>query len=327
DLERRDFQELIEPLLVRTMECVQKALDDARLTAAQLDRVVLVGGSTRIPMIGERLEERLGQRACRDVHPELCVALGAAVQGAIIAGASVKTVLVDLTAHSLGIKTLEYGMTFQQGPNEHRFTPIIKRNTALPACRSEIFGTVGDEQPTVEIDIYQGESPDVRRNHRIGTFLIEGLARVPAGNQIVVQLDLNLDGMLKVSAKEKSTGHTKQITIQSALARYAVQEREQAEARLARLWGTDPVLGDAAEEETPRVISMAPVEGEADGKAARSALTKIATLEGKVSGEDWAELERLRQQLRTALDARNWPELRTITEETNNLLFYLDDAG
>src|SRR5438067_2957676 len=232
------------------MECVQLALDDARLTAAQIDRVVLVGGSTRTPLIGRLLEERLGQPAHREVNPDLCVAMGAAVQAAIIAGEAVGAVLVDITPHSLGIKCLEYPDEFTFRPNEFKFAPIIKRNAPLPASRSEVFCTVADSQPTVEIDIYQGESGDVRRNHRVGRFQIEGLARVPAGNQIVVQLDLTLDGILKVSAREKATGLLKQIAIENALARYAVEERDAARARLNRLWGTpsvpDEENGDAA---------------------------------------------------------------------------------
>jgi molecular chaperone DnaK len=244
---RSEFERLIAPLIDRTMQCVQKALDDAKLTAAEIKQVVLVGGSTRIPMIGRLLEERLGQPAHREVHPDLCVALGAAVQAGIVAGESVGAVLVDITPHSLGIKSLEIPESFSLHPNEFKFTAIITRNTPLPASRSEVFCTVSDSQPTVEIDTYQGESGDVRRNHRVGKFLVEGLARVPAGNQIVVQMDLTLDGTLKVSAREKATGLVKQVTIENAMARFAVEEREAAQQRLERMWANP---GWNEEEET-----------------------------------------------------------------------------
>ena len=236
EVSRSDFERLIAPLIDRTMQCVQKALDDAKLTAADIAHVVLVGGSTRVPMISRLLEERLGQPAHREVHPDLCVALGAAVQAGIVAGESVGAVLVDITPHSLGIKSLEVPESFSRHPNEFKFTPIITRNTPLPASRSEVFCTVSDNQPTVEIDTYQGESHDVRRNHRVGKFMVEGLARVPAGNQLVVQMDLTLDGTLKVSAREKGTGLVKQVTIENAMARFAVEEREAAQQRLERLW-------------------------------------------------------------------------------------------
>lgn len=142
--------------------------------------------------------------------------------------------------------------------NEFRFAPIIARNTPLPASRSEMFCTVADHQPTVEIDVFQGESGDVRRNHRVGRFLVEGLARVPAGNQIVVQMDLTLDGTLKVSAREKATGMVKQITIENAMARFAVEERDAAQARLDRMWA-NPSWNDEEEETDP--VSVTDVLG------------------------------------------------------------------
>src|SRR5207244_1463140 len=116
-----------------------------------------------------------------------------------------------------------------------RFVPIIERNTPLPGSRSEVFYTVFDSQTEVEIEVYQGESEDVRLNHEVGRFRIEGLAPVPAGNQIVVQLDLNLDGMLKVSAREKATGLQKQITIENALARFEREESAHMQRRLEQV--------------------------------------------------------------------------------------------
>ncbi|MEO2089230.1 MAG: Hsp70 family protein, partial [Gemmataceae bacterium] len=271
EIGRSEFEELISPLITRTMQCVQKALDDAKLTAAQIKQVVLVGGSTRTPMIGRLLEERLGQPAHREVHPDLCVAMGAAIQAAIVAGQNVGAVLVDITPHSVGIKSLEIPDTFSLHLNEFRFAPIITRNTPLPASRSELFCTVADNQPKVEIDIFQGESGDVRRNHRVGKFLVEGLARVPAGNQILVQMDLTLDGTLKVSAREKTTGLVKQITIENAMARFAVEERDAAKQRLERMWANPGWNeGDAEneeEEETSMTVSdiLGDEADEADG--------------------------------------------------------------
>jgi len=249
EVARDEFEELISPLIARTMDCVQKALDDAKLTAAEVQRVVLVGGSTRTPMIARLLEQRLNQPAHKEVHPDLCVALGAAVQAAIIAGESVGAVLVDITPHTLGIKCLDFGGGFMSSPNEFKFAPIVPRNTPLPTSRSEAFCTVSDNQPSVDIEVFQGESGDVRRNHRIGKFLIDGLARVPAGNQLVVELNLTLDGTLKVSAREKTTGLVKQITIDNAMARFAVEERDAAQERLDRLWADPDYDADAEDEE------------------------------------------------------------------------------
>jgi molecular chaperone DnaK len=230
---RPEYEELIRPLLQRTMDCVQRALDDAKLTASQIDKVVLVGGSTRTPVIGQLLEERLGQPPHQEVNPDLCVALGAAVQAALIRGEDVGAVLVDITPHSLGIKCLDFVHGFEF---PFRFAPIVRRNTPLPASRSEAFCTVMDNQPKVEVEVFQGENDDIRFNHNIGKFTIDGLARVPSGNQLVVQLDLDLNGMLRVSAREKATGLQKQVTIENALAQFERDEVQHARERIDRLW-------------------------------------------------------------------------------------------
>jgi molecular chaperone DnaK len=352
EVSRGDYEDPIRPLIDRTMDCVQRSLDDARLTAAQIDRVVLVGGSTRTPMIGELLEDRLGRPARKDINPDLCVAMGAAVQAAMIAGEAVGAVLVDITPHSLGIKTLDpsAGDYFFGGGFEFRFAPIIKRGTPLPASRSEVFRTVSDNQPTVEIDVYQGESDDVRRNHRVGMFQIDGLARVPAGNQIVIQLDLTLDGVLKVSAREKATGLVKHVTIDNALARFERDERDAATARLEQLWrdsfpdepeGEDDVGPDDIDAEPLNgavepagegpfssipSLDAGPREGQREAVQARALLEKAERLREKASPEDQAELDRLMGNVRTALDDRNWSGLEAASNALADVLFYLDDV-
>jgi molecular chaperone DnaK len=351
EISRGDYEDMIRSLIDRTMDCVQRALDDARLTAAQIDRVVLVGGSTRTPMISNLLEARLGRPARKDIDPDLCVAMGAAVQAAMIAGESVGAVLVDITPHSLGIKTLDPGSGdyFFGGGFEFRFAPIVRRGTPLPASRSEVFRTVSDSQPRVEVDVYQGESDDVRRNHRVGMFLIEGLAKVPAGNQLVVQLDLTLDGVLKVSAREKATGLVKHITIDNALARFERDERDAATARLEQLWrdnfpeqpeeedeiGPDDIeseslhglepSGDGPSASMP-TLDSGPREGQREAVQARALLEKADRVRVKAAAEDQAELDRLMQDVRAAIDDRNWSKLDTATNALADVLFYLEDA-
>jgi molecular chaperone DnaK len=255
ELSRAEYEELITPLIAKTLECVQKALLDAKLTPQQLNQVVLVGGSTRTPMIGRLLELKLGKPVHREVHPDLCVAMGAAVQAALASGQTLGAVLVDITPHTLGIKCLDIPSEFSRHANEFRFARIIPRNTPLPAIRSEVFCTVSDNQKVVDVEIYQGESDDVRRNHRVGKFLIEGLARVPAGNQIIVELKLTLDGTLLVSAKEKETGLKKQITIENAMAQFAVEDRQAAVERLKQMW-TDPTPEELEPSDDEEIIAQ-----------------------------------------------------------------------
>jgi molecular chaperone DnaK len=263
----------------------------------------------------------------------LCVAMGAAVQAAIIGGADVGAVLVDITPHSLGIKCLDDSMGF---PFEFRFAPIIRRNTPLPASRSELFHTYRDRQTEVEIDVYQGESDDVRRNHRVGKFMIKGLAPVPAGNPIVVQLDLNLDGMLKVSARERATGLQKQVVIENALAHFEAEERDEARERLDRLWvdqGGDFEDDDEAEaegeesgEEAVPSLAPGPREGQREAVQARALLEKAERLMERVPAEDKPEVERLMEKVRTALTDRQWDRLTAASNELADVLFYLEDT-
>jgi molecular chaperone DnaK len=326
EVTRADYEELIGPLLQRTMDSVQRALDDARLTAAAIDRVILVGGSTRTPRVAQLLEERLGQPAHQEVNPDLCVALGAAVQAALIAGQDVGAVLVDITPHSLGIRCVDFVHGFEF---PFRFAPIVRRNTPLPATRSEAFATLHDNQRTVDVEVFQGEHDDVRYNHKIGNFRIEGLADVPAGNQILVQLDLNLDGILKVSAREKTTGLQKQVTIENALARFEREEVAQARDRLDELWDTSFPEVDEGPELTADVLPElvpGPREGQRETVQARALLEKAERLLPKITPEDKAEIERLMAQLRNALTDRDWKQVAAASDELSDVMFYLEDV-
>jgi molecular chaperone DnaK len=328
ELDREVYEEMIMPLVERTMDCVRRALEDAQLTASAIDKVVLVGGSTRTPLVSRLLDDRLGQAPHQEVNPDLCVAMGAAIQAAIIAGADVGAVLVDITPHSLGIKCLEQPSPLSLGGYPFRFAPILHRNTPLPASQSEPFATIADNQREVEIEVYQGENPDPRRNHRIGRFRIEGLAAVPAGNPIVVQLDLNLDGMLKVSAREKATGLQKQITIDNALAKYEAEEHDAARERLDELWG-DSVAGESIDDEddatVPELVA-GPREGQRETVQARALLEKAERLLVHTASEDRGEVERLMERVRTAMTDRKWEPLSTACNELSDVLFYLEDA-
>jgi molecular chaperone DnaK len=338
ELSREEFEELIRPLLERTMGCVQRALEDAKLTPGQIDKVVLVGGTTRTPLVSRMLQERLGQPTHQEVNPDLCVALGAAIQAGIIAGADVGAVLVDITPHTLGIKCLG---EFRGYDFPYRFAPIVHRNTPLPASRAELFHTVFDEQEEVEIDIYQGENDDVRNNYRVGRFLIQGLAKVSAGNPIVVQLDLNLDGMLKVSAREKATGLQKQVVIVNALARFERDERALAQKRLDRLWNAEDeddeeeviegefTSDESGDAETPEVVPqlvVAPREGQREAVQARALLEKSERILERASPEDRVEVEKLMIAVRVALADRRWEKLGDACNQLADVLFYLEDA-
>lgn len=329
EIARTEYEDLIRPLLNRTIECVQKALEDCNLVGSKIDKVILVGGSTRTPLISEMLENLLGQAPHQEVNPDLCVALGAAIQAGLIAGMDVGMVLVDISPHALGIKCLDstHGFDFP-----YRFAPIIHRNSALPVCRSEIFSTVQDKQKVVEIDVYQGEHDDVRMNHRVGKFTIEGLAAVAAGNQIVVQLDLNLDGMLKVSARERATGLQKQITIDNALTKFENKESHLARQRINKLWQDsfedleEHMLGEDDSEESSSAALSGATQGHREAVQAKALIEKAERLLESMDGENRQELEKLMKQIQDALSEEKWSDVHAGCDELSDVLFYLEDA-
>jgi len=170
ELDRADYEDLIESLLARTLACLDRALDDAGLQAHQVDKVVLVGGATRTPMVHRLLRDRLGRPVHSEVEPDLAVALGAAVQGALIAGIDVGPVLVDITPHTLGSRL------WATSTASRRSTASPRSSSATPPARSrtEMFSTVSDGQKVAEIRVFQGENQDTRHNTLVGEFRIEG---------------------------------------------------------------------------------------------------------------------------------------------------------
>jgi len=212
EVSRLKFVDLIEDLLQSTISLTAKALADAGLTVRDLDQVLLVGGSTRIPAVQEMVRDSLGQVPRGEINPDECVALGAAVQAGLAVGAGVDMVLVDVNPYSLGVRT--QGMSF--GIFHHDLmNVIIPRNTAIPVSRSEVFTTSHDNQKYVEIDVYQGESHIATKNVLLGEFRLEDLPPMPAHKpEIVVTFDYDIDGMVHVSAVERSTGRENKITIQ-----------------------------------------------------------------------------------------------------------------
>ena len=206
NLSRAKFEELNMDLFESTMEPVRKALKDAKLTAKDIDKVLLVGGSTRIPYIQELVKKELGQEPSKGVNPDECVALGAAIQGGVLTGEVNDLILLDVTPLSLGIETLGNVMTV-----------LIPRNTTIPASKSQVFSTAADNQPAVDIHILQGERPMVFDNKTLGRFQLGNIPPAPRGvPQIEVKFDIDANGIVNVSAKDLGTGKEQSITITSS---------------------------------------------------------------------------------------------------------------
>jgi len=319
-LERRDYEELIEPLLNKTVKCVDAALHDAGLRAEQIDKVILVGGSSRTPLVHRLLQEQLGQQPHFEIDPDLCVAMGAAVQGGLIAGVDVGAVLVDITPHTLGIECVGplHGVV-----SHHLFSPVIDRNTPLPATRSEIYYTGVDGQEKAEIHVLQGEDEDARHNQSVGKFMLEGLDENAAqGSEVLVRFELNLDGILTVTAVERATSLEKKLTIDNAVTQFRAKSRDEAKAKLASMFG----VVEAVEQEVQPIGQ--PIDaGLAEAIAgARDLIAKARILAASTAGEDADEIRGFVGQLEAAIGGGSAEEIREIAAQLEDVVFYLEDA-
>ena len=255
-LTRARFEDMTRDLLERVVGPTKRAIEDSGLTKEEIGKVLLVGGATRMPMVQKKIVELLGKEPTKGINPDECVAVGAAIQGAILSGDHKDIILVDVTPLSLGIETLG-GV----------FTKIIDRNTAIPVSRSQIFSTASDNQSQVEIHVLQGERPMAADNVSLGRFILDGIPPAPRGiPQIEVAFDIDVNGILNVTAVDKGTNRKQHITIQSSrLAedeiermRREAEENEEADKRKKQLvearneadslvYGTEKLLGDLGE--------------------------------------------------------------------------------
>ncbi len=328
EIERADYEELIAPWLHKTLDCLQKSLSDAGVTARELDKVMLVGGATRTPAVHELLQAKLGIEPRHEIDPDLVVAMGAAIQGAALAGQPAPAILVDISAHTYSV-TADNGF----GPfgQELICIPLVRRGTPLPVTKSDLFTTVMDKQERVLVVVNQGESDDPEQNLKLGEFWVEGLTKSPPGNKIVVRFQIDLSGLLTVTATEKSTGLAKSVKIDTA-----GQHRinlDTARGNLAALFAesdsANPALSafDPNESDLDEAIEVKSTESSANliasAKSLRARAEKL--LEQGVSDTDAATIRSKLEGIPEFIQSRDWETLQDELDGLSDLLFYLED--
>lgn len=287
-LSRAQFDAMTKDLVDRTMIPVRNALSDAHLNPSDLDQVLLVGGSTRIPAVQEAVRNELGKEPNKSVNPDECVALGAAIQGGVISGDVKDVLLLDVTPLSLGIET-----------NGGVMTVMIPRNTTIPTSKSQIFSTAADNQPAVDIHVLQGERPMASDNKTLGNFMLDGIAPARRGvPQIEVTFDIDVNGIVKVSAKDKGTNKEQHITIQNSS---GLSDEE-----------IDRMVKDAEAHKAEDEKRKTDIETRNRAEGFINQIDNTLKEENpNVTAEQKAEVQKLRDELQEALDKNDMEGLKT----------------
>ncbi len=295
-LTRAKFEEMTADLMDRTITPTKRALEDSGLKAGEIDKVLLVGGSTRMPMVQKKIVDLLGKEPTKGINPDECVAAGAAIQGAILKGDHKDIVLVDVTPLSLGLETLG-GV----------FTKVIERNTAIPVSKSQVFTTAANNQTQVEILVLQGERSMAADNVKLGQFVLDGIPPAQRGiPQVEVTFNIDVNGILNVSAKDKGTGKAQKITIQSSNLSKEDIERMKNDA-------------EANADEDAKKREAAEVRNESDA-AVFTAEKLLGDLGDKMSAEEKGKVNSKLDELKRAIEANDGARMKSSKEELERTL-------
>ena len=316
ELSRMEFESMIEHHLQKTMDSVNKALKDAAMLPSALEKIILVGGSTRIPRLSAMLEESFGILPNQEIDPDLCVAMGAAIQAGREMGLDSASVLLDITPYTFGtaaLGELDGVMT------ETLFVPLIRRNTKLPAVKSEVFWTVVPNQERVQVQVYQGEDRDALNNILIGDYRLDLSPRQPSQSPVILKYELDLNGILKITAIEKNTG--KQITgvIENAFSQISQDSVAISKSKIDGVWEAQTSSDIPVDDSDVKDVTPVETAGEFQSliSNARAALEEA-------SPEDCEEIINLIEDINGRVADGDLDTARKSAEDLEDILFYLE---
>jgi len=330
EISRSDYESMIRPLVESTLDSVSRALQDSGKKPSDMDAVLLVGGSTRTPLVFNLLSDLMAIEPRQDVHPDLCVALGAGVMSSRLSGRQVDRVLVDISPYSFGVSYMGERGGF---PYPHCYHPIVRRNTPLPLTRTERYSTCRPFQTDVDVRVYQGEDEDALKNILVGDFRVEGLTPVEDANEVLCRMRLDLDGVLEVTALEKRTGKSKQITIANALQAKTPEEIAAGRKRIQELfesraseWPDESGDAEDADDEVaePEIVpehARDVLPGEID---AENLVERSRKLLDKLHPDDREEAIDLHEKIESAIDSGDAPALAQAAKALRELLFFME---
>ena len=332
EISREEYETMIRPLVETTLDSVSKALQDSGKKPGDMDAILLVGGSTRTPLVSSLLLEKTGLEPRQDVHPDLAVALGAGVMASRLAGCAVERVLVDVSPYSFGVRHIGERDGYEY---DHCYKPIIRRNTPLPLTRTERFMTNHPFQTEVDVEVYQGDDEDALKNILVGDFRVEGLTPMEDLNEILCRMRLDLDGILEVAAVEKLTGKSKHIRIANALREKSAEEIAAGRKRIQELYATRDEMADDEWETTEdpdeevvdagaQVIEIsAPVHSKGNAEV-EGLVERSQGLLARMHAEDREEAIGLHEQIASAQASGDAAALKDATAQLKELLFFVE---
>jgi len=305
------------------MIAVHSCLKDAMFLPKAIDKIILVGGSTRTPLVARMLEDDMGIEPHHEINPDLIVAMGAAIQGAAMSGAKTKAILVDITPYTFGTRAIG---EYQGRMTSDVYVPVIKRNSALPVGKEELFYTNYDNQQDILVEIFQGDEPLASENIFIGNFWIKGLSKAKAGNLILLNLELDVNGILKVTAKEKATGLARTVTMDTANKGTGTNLEEKRSNIESFLREDDDVEADGDDEGGgERDDGDVVLDKQGLINRAKSLRKRAEGMIPGVNEEDAAELTDLLEKNRRAIAGHDWGTVGRLNESLSDMLFYLED--